>query len=99
MTASAETQTIAAALQAGGTAVVTGGASGIGLATAKKLAARGLNVVIADREGARLYQAIRDLAALASGGEDEVMGFACDVSRPDDVARLAEATHEKFGDV
>jgi NAD(P)-dependent dehydrogenase (short-subunit alcohol dehydrogenase family) len=98
MTASAGTETIAA-LKSGGTAVVTGGASGIGLATAKKLAARGLKVVIADREGAQLYQAIRDLAALAAGGEDEVMGFACDVSRPDDVARLAEATWEKFGDV
>jgi NAD(P)-dependent dehydrogenase (short-subunit alcohol dehydrogenase family) len=99
MTASAGTETIAAALNAGGTAVITGGASGIGLATAKKLAARGLKVVIADREGAALYQAIRDLAALAAGGEDEVMAFACDVSRKDDVARLAEASWEKFGDV
>ena len=98
MTAQPESPAIAA-LEAGGTAIITGGASGIGLATAKKLAARGLNVVIADREGAQLYQAIRDLAALASGGEDEVMGFACDVSRRDDVARLAEATHEKFGGV
>src|SRR5262245_28878937 len=99
MTATAGPSTIATALQAGGTAVITGGASGIGLATAKKLAARGLKVVIADREGAALYQAFRDLAALAAGGEDEVLGFACDVSRPDDVARLAEAAHEKFGGV
>jgi NAD(P)-dependent dehydrogenase (short-subunit alcohol dehydrogenase family) len=99
MPALAGTETIAAALAEGGTAVITGAASGIGLATAKKLAARGLKVVIADREGAALYQAIRDVAALAEGGEDEVLGFACDVSRPDDVGKLAEAAFEKFGEV
>jgi NAD(P)-dependent dehydrogenase (short-subunit alcohol dehydrogenase family) len=99
MTATAGPETIAAALDAGGTAVITGGASGIGLATAKKLAARGAKVVVADREGPRLYQALRDLAALAMGGEDEVLAFACDVSSRDDIAKLAEATREKFGDV
>ena len=61
--------------------------------------ARGLKLVIADREGAALYQAIRDVAAIAAGGEDEVLGFACDVSRPDDVEKLADATYEKFGEV
>ena len=99
MTATTAPETTGAALDSGGTAVITGGASGIGLATAKKLAARGLKVVVADREGPQLYQAIRDLAALAIGGEDEVLGFACDVSRRDDMAKLAEATHEKLGDV
>jgi NAD(P)-dependent dehydrogenase (short-subunit alcohol dehydrogenase family) len=99
MTAAAGSETIAAALEAGGTAVITGGASGIGLATAKKLARRGVKVVVADREGPRLYQALRDLAALAVGGEDEVLAFACDVSRRDDMEKLAEAAHEKFGDV
>jgi len=94
-----DTETITAALQPGGVAVITGGASGIGLATAKKLAARELKVVIADREGPALYQAIRDLAAVAAGGEDEVLGFACDVSLPDDMAKLAETTREKFGAV
>ena len=56
-------------------------------------------MVIADREGPALYQAIRDLAAIAAGGEDEVLGFACDVSRPDDVEKLADAAYEKFGEV
>ncbi len=88
-----------AALQPGSVAVVTGGASGIGLATVKKLAQRGVKVVIADREGAPLYQAIHDVALMAAGGEDEVIAFACDVSRPDDIARLANLTHETFGDI
>ena len=60
------TDNIAAALQPGRVAVITGAASGIGLATAKKLAGRGLKLVVADREGPALYQAIRDLAALAA---------------------------------
>ena len=93
------TQNIAAALQPGRVAVITGAASGIGLAAAKKLAGRGLKLVIADREGAPLYQAIRDVAAIAAGGEDEVLGFACDVSRPDDVEKLADAAYDKFGEV
>jgi NAD(P)-dependent dehydrogenase (short-subunit alcohol dehydrogenase family) len=88
------TDNIAAALQPGGVAVITGGASGIGLAVARKLAGRGLRLVVADREGPALYQAIRDLAALA--GEDAVLGFACDVAKPDEVAKLAEAAYEKF---
>ena len=64
-----------------------------------RLAGRGLKLVIADREGAPLYQAIRDVAAMAAGGEDEVLGFACDVSRPDDVEKLADAAYDKFGEV
>ena len=96
---STATQNIAAALQPGRVAVITGAASGIGLAAAKKLAGRGLKLVIADREGAALYQAIRDLAAIAAGGEDDVLGFACDVSQPGDVEKLADAAYEKFGEV
>lgn len=97
--AASETANIAAALAPGGVAVITGGASGIGLATAKKMAQSGVKVVIADREGPALYQAIHDVVMMAAGGEDEVLAFACDVSQPQDVMALAEATHEKFGDV
>jgi len=96
---STDVETIREALKPGGAAVITGAASGIGLATARKLAARGLRVVIADRESAALYHAIRDVAAIAPGGEDEVLAFACDVSRPDDIDKLAEAAFEKFGEI
>ena len=86
------------ALSSGRTAVITGGASGIGLATAKRLAGLGMNVVLADRAGGAL-----DAAALAVAGVDgnqgKVIAVACDVARPDDLAALADRSFEKFGEV
>jgi NAD(P)-dependent dehydrogenase (short-subunit alcohol dehydrogenase family) len=49
-------------------AVVTGGASGIGLAGAKRFAAMGLNVVVADLPGDRLDAAAREIAAASPRG-------------------------------
>ena len=45
----------------GKTAVITGGASGIGLATAKRFAASGVNLVLGDIEEAPLAAAVKDL--------------------------------------
>src|SRR3954464_12315777 len=71
-------------------AVVTGGASGIGLETARRLAARGARVVLADVEAEALGRALDDLR---SAGVD-AWGVQCDVSSLSDVTALAD---ESFG--
>ncbi|MEM8904644.1 MAG: SDR family NAD(P)-dependent oxidoreductase, partial [Actinomycetota bacterium] len=58
-------------LTAGHTAVVTGGASGIGVALAARFAARDLHVVVADVEEGALAEAVEGIARL---GEGEVIG-------------------------
>ncbi len=87
------------ALAPGNVAVVTGGASGIGLAAAKRLARMGLRVAVADRAGPPLQRAFAELVAIAAGGPEDVIAVACDVSRPEEMARLAEETDSKLGDV
>lgn len=77
------------ALQPGRVAVVTGGASGLGLAAARRFAALGMKVVIADLGAERLA------AARAAIGGD-VLAVEADVSRREDVERLASATEQTF---
>jgi hypothetical protein len=78
-------------------AVVTGGASGIGLAAAKKFAQAGMKVCIADLGDDPLASAGKELAATSPGGATNVMAMAVDVSRADDVSRLEAAVRERFG--
>ena len=80
----------------GRVAVVTGAASGIGLALAKRCAASGMSVVMADIE-----QAALDLAAaeVASTGGSEVFAVRVDVSDAAAVEDLAARTYERFGSV
>lgn len=85
------------ALSSGAVAVITGGASGIGLAAAEKLAARGLKVVLADLPGEKLDAAAAQVAAVAPGGEGHVLAVATDVSRPEDLERLEEIVAGRFG--
>src|SRR4051812_36222744 len=75
-------------------AIVTGGASGIGLATAKRFAAEGARVVIAD-----LHQDKADAAAneLRRAGAPDAFGFACDVAAEDQVEQVVAKTYERFG--
>ncbi|MEP6564971.1 MAG: SDR family NAD(P)-dependent oxidoreductase [Mesorhizobium sp.] len=97
MTTDAEIQTALPALVSGNVAVITGGASGIGLAAAKRLAAMGMKIVLADIAGARLDEAGRAVAAIA--GNDAVLVIATDVSKADELDRLAEQTFAALGDV
>lgn len=85
------------ALVAGAVAVVTGGAAGIGLAAARRFAAAGLKVCIADLGADRLAAAAADLAAAAPDGADAVMTAEVDVSDAAAVGRLAATVRERWG--
>ncbi|MDQ6434089.1 SDR family NAD(P)-dependent oxidoreductase [Mesorhizobium sp. LHD-90] len=86
------------ALVPGAVAVITGGASGIGLAAAKKFASMGLKVCIADIGAKRLADA-RAQVILAAAGKDDVMAVETDVSRVDDIVALERSVAETFGGV
>ncbi len=78
-------------------AVITGGASGIGLAAAMRFAGLGMKVCIADVGTDRLAEAAAKLSAAAKGGAADVMTAAVDVSRWEDVAGLETAVQKRFG--
>ena len=79
----------------GKVAVVTGAASGIGLATTERFLSEGMKVVLADVEEGSLE---RETARLEAAG-GEVCGVHCDVRDPDAVSDLAERTLAEFGGV
>ena len=79
----------------GKVAVVTGGASGIGLALAHRFARDGMRVVVADVELAALDKATDALAD--QFGADDVAAVVTDVRDPSAVDALAAATFERFG--
>ena len=79
----------------GKVAVITGGASGLGLAMAQRFGAAGMKVVIADIETGALADAEASLQAAGI----EVLGQRTDVARADDLEALADAAYERFGAV
>jgi NAD(P)-dependent dehydrogenase (short-subunit alcohol dehydrogenase family) len=87
------------ALAAGRVAVVTGAASGIGLALCKPLAERGMRVCLADANAEKLPQAREAVAALAANGTADVMACETDVSQRPDVERLKREVYDAFGEV
>jgi NAD(P)-dependent dehydrogenase (short-subunit alcohol dehydrogenase family) len=97
MITDAEIQNALPALDRGNTAVITGAASGIGLATAKRLALMGMKIVLADIGGSRLDEASRAVAAIT--GDEGVLAVATDVSKADEVDRLADRAFGTFGGV
>ncbi|WP_227997907.1 SDR family NAD(P)-dependent oxidoreductase [Nocardia australiensis] len=76
------------------TAVVTGGSSGIGFATAQALVARGDKVVIGGRDGDKLAQAARTL-----GSAEQVRFVAGDSADPATATALVSAAVEAFGSI
>ena len=79
----------------GKTAVITGGASGIGRALADAFAAEGMRVVLADVEAPALDKAVGELR---DGGHD-VTGLVTDVVDPASVHALADAAFATYGAV
>jgi len=82
------------ALAKGNVAVITGGASGIGLATAERLAGAGLRVCLADHDEEALKAATQSLSDVG-----DVIGHATDVSDAASVDALANAVADRLGPV
>lgn len=76
------------------TAVVTGGARGIGFAIAQEFARQGARIVIGDLDQAAIDAAVEEL-----GGPERVRGRVCDVVNYNDVADLVSVAHDEFGSV
>jgi NAD(P)-dependent dehydrogenase (short-subunit alcohol dehydrogenase family) len=77
----------------GKTAIITGGASGIGLATARQFASSGANLVLGDIEEAALDEAVKGLKADGAN----VIGLTCDVGKEEDVVGLRDGALAEFG--
>src|SRR5690242_1344262 len=80
---------------AGRIAVVTGAASGIGRATAARLAHEGAVVALVDRDEA----GAEVVAATIAGGGASARAYRCDIGRSEDVARVAAHVQQDLGTV
>ncbi|HEY5010357.1 MAG TPA: SDR family NAD(P)-dependent oxidoreductase, partial [Acidimicrobiales bacterium] len=77
----------------GKTAVITGGASGIGLATAIQFSKAGANLVLGDIKDGPLETQVKELRSHGA----TVIGVHCDVAKESDVEALRDAALKEFG--
>src|SRR6187402_3852065 len=80
----------------GNVALVTGAASGIGLAAARRFAGLGMTLVMVDLGGEALERAAAEVAELAAS---DVLAAATDVSQPAQLQRLRAEVEERFSTV
>lgn len=74
-------------------AIITGAASGIGLAAAQRFVQEGASVVVVDLVEQKVAQVVQDL------GAERALGFVADVTDEERVGQLIVATVERFGKV
>jgi NAD(P)-dependent dehydrogenase (short-subunit alcohol dehydrogenase family) len=79
----------------GKTVLITGGSSGIGLATALKLAPSGARLLIVGRDGEKLNRAVREIEASGC----EVGGYVCDIADPEACDRLIARLRAEHGHI
>lgn len=97
MSDSTSLSTLDPVLAPGRGAVITGAASGIGLAAAKRFAAKGMHVCLVDVDQQALDQAHEDVRAAAQGGR--VLSAAADVADLDDMTALKDRVMDTFGNI
>nr|WP_297458897.1 L-iditol 2-dehydrogenase [uncultured Halomonas sp.] len=79
------------------TAVITGGARGIGLAIARRYLAEGARVVIADIDDASIDAAVVELQREGDDSGKPLMGIQLDVCERGSVERMIDAVERRFG--
>jgi NAD(P)-dependent dehydrogenase (short-subunit alcohol dehydrogenase family) len=79
----------------GRVAIITGGANGIGFATAEALAQGGCRVVLVDIDDKRLIPAIDALSKYSV----DTLKFSCDVSNKSEVVNMVKSVKETFGQI
>jgi NAD(P)-dependent dehydrogenase (short-subunit alcohol dehydrogenase family) len=87
------------ALTSGRVAVITGAASGIGLAAAKRFATFGMKICLADLAADALRKAAAEVGSVSPLGESGVIAVPTDVSKLDQVQALKDAAYRAFGEV
>ena len=80
-------------------ALVTGGGSGIGLATAAELARLGARVAICGRTPEKLEAARAELALASEEGELAIAAVPCDIREADQVAAMVKTVGERLGPI